>query len=106
MAPHALTGSPAFPNGDGYNTPASVDYAEIPIHPTAARRAAPVIVRSDTASYTDSHITSKYEYRSAHVVQQADRIEVVPTTQRFEFKTERKVQKTGSVNVLPLCWFF
>lgn len=91
----AINGSPAFPNGDGYNTPASVDFGEAPVHPTAARRAVPVIVQSDTTSYTDSHITSKYEYRSAHVVHQGDRVEVVPTTQRFEFKTERKVQKTG-----------
>lgn len=90
MAPHAVvTGSPAFPNGDGYNTP------DVGVHPTAARRDVPIVVQSNTTSYTDSHITAQYEYRGAHVVQEAGHIQVVPTSQTFEFKTERKVQKTG-----------
>ena len=88
MAPHA-TG--LYPNGHA-------DTAAIgttPVHPTAARRGIPVIVNSPTSQFTDTDITSKFEYRGAHVVVDADKIQVTPTVQNFEFKTTRNVQKTG-----------
>lgn len=87
MAPHA-TGN--FSNGNGNGA-----HATAPVHPTAARRSVPVVVNSPTSQFTEEHITSKFEYRGAHVVASADKIEVTPTVQSYEFKTERKVQKTG-----------
>lgn len=76
-----------------------------PVHPTAARRAVPVVVNSPTSLFSDEFITSKYEYRGASVVSNPDRIEVTPTVQNFEFRTARKVSKTGCVNC-PRCHLF
>lgn len=85
MAPTAITY-----NGSGYSTP-----AEPPIHPTAVRRTEPVIVESGATSYTEEHITAKYEYKGAHVVKEHGRISVKPVGSQYEFRTARKVQKTG-----------
>jgi myo-inositol-1-phosphate synthase len=87
MAPTAV--NQAY--GTGYSTPSE----PAPIHPTAARRTDPVIVESEVTSYSDSHITAKYEYKGAHVVKEQGRISVKPTLSQFEFQTVRKVQKTG-----------
>ena len=96
MAPTALNNctpspSPQNYNGNGYHTPTEA----APIHPTAVRRNEPVIVESDVTSYSDSHITAKYEYKGAHVVKEHGRIHVKPTVSQYEFQTARKVQKTG-----------
>ncbi|KAG8720367.1 Myo-inositol-1-phosphate synthase [Ceratobasidium sp. 395] len=94
MAPTAInyTNSPSY---TGYSTPSE----HAPIHPTAQRRSDPVIVESDVTSYSDTHITAKYEYKRAHVVKEHGRISVKPTTSQYEFKTARKVQKTGLMMV-------
>lgn len=93
MAPHA-TGN--------YNGVAPVPaVTPAPVHPTAARRTVPVVVNSPTSQFSDEFITSQYEYRGANVVSGLDRIEVTPTVQKFEFRTERKVSKTGCVIVSP-----
>lgn len=91
MAPTALT----YNHTSGYTTPGE----PAPIHPTAQRRNEPVIVESDVTSYTDSHITAKYEYKRAHVVKEQGRISVKPAVEKFEFQTARKVQKTGLMMV-------
>ncbi|QRV80653.1 Myo-inositol-1-phosphate synthase [Ceratobasidium sp. AG-Ba] len=93
MAPTALSYN-HHPNS-GYTTPGE----PAPIHPTAERRNEPVIVESDVTSYTDSHITAKYEYKRAHVVKEQGRISVKPAVEKFEFQTARKVQKTGLMMV-------
>lgn len=80
----------------GYSTPSE----PAPIHPTAARRTDPVIVESEVTSYSDTHITAKYEYKGAHVVKEQGRIRVKPTVSQYEFQTARKVQKTGYVHRL------
>jgi myo-inositol-1-phosphate synthase len=69
--------------------------SSVPVHPTAARRNVPIVVNSPTSRFTDEHITSTYEYRGAHVVHCPDSIQVTPNVQSFEFRTERKVSKTG-----------
>ncbi|KAB5589147.1 Myo-inositol-1-phosphate synthase [Ceratobasidium theobromae] len=73
--------------------------AEPPIHPTAVRRTEPVIVESGATSYTEEHITAKYEYKGAHVVKEHGRISVKPVGSQYEFRTARKVQKTGLMMV-------
>jgi myo-inositol-1-phosphate synthase len=88
MAPHA-TGP--YTNGSSTLNGA----VAAPIHPTAARCTTPVIVASNTTAYSDDHITAKFEYRGAHVVETNGAIQVTPTVENYEFRTERKVQKTG-----------
>ncbi|KAG8693218.1 Myo-inositol-1-phosphate synthase, partial [Ceratobasidium sp. 394] len=90
MAPTAINYSNS-PSYTGYNTPSE----PAPIHPTAERRSDPVIVQSDVTSYSDTHITAKYEYKRAHVVKEHGRISVKPLVSQYEFQTARKVQKTG-----------
>lgn len=92
MAPHA-TG-----NYNGAVAPVPA-VTPAPVHPTAARRTVPVVVNSPTSQFSDEFITSQYEYRGANVVSGLDRIEVTPTVQKFEFRTERKVSKTGLLMV-------
>lgn len=89
MAPHAT----------GTYVPPVTAATPAPVHPTAARRSAPVVVNSPTSQFSDEFITSKYEYRGATVVSSVDRIEVTPTVQNFEFRTDRKVSKTGLMMV-------
>lgn len=88
-----------YPDGD---VPPALVEAPAPVHPTAARRLVPVIVNSPTSHFSDEYITSKYEYRGASVVSNLDRIEVTPTVQNFEFRTDRKVSKTGCVKIVSL----
>ncbi|THH13735.1 hypothetical protein EW146_g6519 [Bondarzewia mesenterica] len=45
--------------------------------------------------YTDEFITSKFENRGADVVQKDGRYVVQPTVKPYEFRTQRKVPKTG-----------
>jgi len=91
---------------DGY-VPLVPAVTSAPVHPTAARRSVPVVVNSPTSQFNEDYITSKYEYRGANVVSSLDRIEVTPTVQNFEFRTGRKVSKTGCVNVSrPNCRLF
>ncbi|KAA1476509.1 inositol-3-phosphate synthase [Dentipellis sp. KUC8613] len=69
----------------------------LPIHPTAARRPADSItVQSGNTTYTPEFITAKFENRGADVVvQEAGRYVIKPTVTPFEFRTKRKVPKTG-----------
>jgi myo-inositol-1-phosphate synthase len=83
-----------YPDGD---VPPVPEVTPAPVHPTAARRLVPVVVNSPTSHFSDECITSKYEYCGASVVSSLGRIEVTPTVQNFEFRTDRKVSKTGCV---------
>jgi len=67
------------------------------VHPTAARRPADAItVQSENTVYTDEYITSKFQNRGADVVvQEGGRYTIKPTVTPFEFRTQRKVPKTG-----------
>ncbi|KAI0295215.1 inositol-3-phosphate synthase [Russula brevipes] len=67
------------------------------VHPTAARRPADAItVQGDNTIYTDEYITSKFTNRGADVVvQEGGRYVIKPTVTPFEFRTQRKVPKTG-----------
>ncbi|ETW86153.1 hypothetical protein HETIRDRAFT_471495 [Heterobasidion irregulare TC 32-1] len=69
----------------------------LPVHPTAARRPADLIsVQSQATVYSREFITSKFENRGADVVVQQDgRYVIQPTVKPFEFRTQRKVPKTG-----------
>ena len=69
------------------------------VHPTAARRPADAItVQSENTVYTDEYITSKFQNRGADVVvQEGGRYTIKPTVTPFEFRTQRKVPKTGYV---------
>lgn len=82
------------PNGTG----AEHNSAAIPIvDPTAMRRPVDSVnVKSEHTNYSDSHIYSTYEHQNAHITRTADgKYEVTPMKETIEFKTERKVPKTG-----------
>lgn len=104
MAPQALYNS-NIPNGhdasnksSGLNTPTSELESVLPIHPTAARRPYPILVHSENTNYTDDHITAKFHDRGASVETAPDgSFKVTPTVKAYEFRTERKVPKTGYV---------
>ncbi|KAF8525788.1 hypothetical protein BU17DRAFT_40963 [Hysterangium stoloniferum] len=95
--------NPVYTPTSGFNTPESQldgPLASPPIHPTSARRPYSIVVNSENTTYTDEFINAKYENRGANVVTSADgQITVVPTVQSFEFRTTRKVQKTGLMMV-------
>jgi myo-inositol-1-phosphate synthase len=67
------------------------------VHPTAARRPADLItVQSANTTYTDEHITSRFTNRGADVVVEQDgRYLVQPSATDYDFRTTRKVPKTG-----------
>lgn len=69
------------------------------VHPTAARRPVDTVtVQGENTVYTDEYITSKYSNRGAGVVvQEGGRYVITPTVTPFEFRTQRKVSKTGYV---------
>ncbi|KAI9508001.1 inositol-3-phosphate synthase [Russula earlei] len=68
-----------------------------PVHPTAARRPTDAItVQGENTIYTDEYITSKFHNRGADVVtQEGGRYVIKPTVTPFEFRTQRKVPRTG-----------
>ena len=74
----------------------------LPVHPTASRRPADLIsVQSQATVYSNEFITSKFENRGADVVVQQDgRYVIQPTVKPFEFRTQRKVPKTGCAQFL------
>ena len=81
----------------GANTPESQLESVLPIHPTAVRRASPIVVQSEYTSYTNEHITSKFTNRGADVTIVEGQYIVTPTAKPYEFQTARKVSKTGYV---------
>lgn len=68
----------------------------LPVHPTAARRPNPISVQSEHTKYTEEHITASYTNRGASVTIGANgEMLVKPTAESVEFRTQRKVPKTG-----------
>ncbi|PWN51185.1 Myo-inositol-1-phosphate synthase [Violaceomyces palustris] len=75
---------------------------QAPVDPTAARHenTQTIRVNSDKVSYSDDHITSKYEYLNTHVEQVrhddgTTEYVATPVQRQYKFRTERKVPKTG-----------
>lgn len=84
MAPHAEVGL-EFSNGDGTSTPAHKEL---------------FTVNSPNVVYTDTEIKSKYTYRTTLVNEAADgKFVATPKETVYDFKTERKVPKTGMMLV-------
>lgn len=82
----------------GLNTPESELESILPIHPTAIHRPYPILVQSENTTYTDEHITAKFFNRGADVVTSTNgQFKVTPSVKPYEFRTERKVPKTGYV---------
>ncbi|KAH8918848.1 inositol-3-phosphate synthase [Atractiella rhizophila] len=84
------------------------EYGFTPVDPTAARRVPePISITSPNTTYDGDFIFSKYVHHSAEVNVIEDessgvkvnRYEVRPTESVWEFKTERKVPKTGLMMV-------
>ena len=69
------------------------------VHPTAACRPVDAVtVQGENTVYTDEYITSKFNNRGADVVvQEGGRYVITPTVTPFEFRTQRKVSRTGYV---------
>ncbi|KAI0753385.1 Myo-inositol-1-phosphate synthase [Daedaleopsis nitida] len=83
----------------GANTPESQLESVLPVHPTAVRRASPIVVQSELTAYTNDYITSKFTNRGADVAVVEGQYIVTPTAKPFEFQTARKVAKTGLMMV-------
>ena len=80
----------------GRNTPDSQLESIVPVHPTAARRPYGIQVASENTSYSDEFITSKYNDRGAAVETLPNgQVKVTPTVKSYEFRTQRRVPKTG-----------
>lgn len=78
-------------NDSGYNTPSNVPT----IDPTADKRPYTLKVDNGNTFYTDDHIFAKYEHKTSTVDVSADGYVVRPAAETFEFRTDRKVAKTG-----------
>ncbi|KAI0250014.1 inositol-3-phosphate synthase [Lactifluus subvellereus] len=67
------------------------------VHPTAVRRPVDAItVQGENTIYSDDYITSRFDNRGADVVvQEGGRYVIKPTVTSFEFRTQRKIPKTG-----------
>ena len=72
------------------------------VHPTATRTEIPIVVESERTKYTDEYITSTFDYHGQTVTNENGVFKVRPTKKIFEFRTERKVPRTGYVILLPL----
>lgn len=93
MAPNTTPSS-----GNASPTPSFLDAPlTAAVHPTASRRPADAItVQGENTVYSDEYITSKFYNRGADVVvQEGGRYVIKPTVTPFEFRTQRKVPKTG-----------
>ncbi|KAI9465242.1 inositol-3-phosphate synthase [Lactarius psammicola] len=93
MAPNTSPSS-----GNASPTPSFLDAPlASAVHPTASRRPADAItVQSENTVYSDEYIMSKFHNRGADVVvQEGGRYVVKPVVTPFEFRTQRKVPKTG-----------
>ncbi|PNH58072.1 hypothetical protein VD0002_g9452 [Verticillium dahliae] len=92
MAPHAEADSGSL-HGDGQpNAPQAAVAA------TATREL--FTVNSSNVTYTDNEILSKYTYRTTDVAKdESGKFVVTPVETVYEFKTERKVPKTGMMLV-------
>lgn len=66
--------------------------ASLPVCPTAQRRP---IIESANAKYTEDAITASYEQQKNLVEVVDGKYTVKPYTKNYEFKTDRKVPKTG-----------
>ncbi|EST08351.1 Myo-inositol-1-phosphate synthase, GAPDH-like protein [Kalmanozyma brasiliensis GHG001] len=94
---NAANGHAANGNGNGAN---------VPINPTNARHEQREFIRvnSDKVQYTNDTITSDYQYLNTHVekVSHDDgttEYVATPIQRQFQFKTERKVPRTGLMMV-------
>ena len=90
-----MSSSPELLAASGLNTPQSEP--EPFIHPTAARTDLPIRVESEKTTYTAEYITSTFDSRSQNVINDGTTYIVKPTRQTFEFRTARKIPRTGYV---------
>ena len=79
MAPHA---------DDSYTNGASISQVAVP-------QSEHFSVQSPNVKYTDADITSKYTYRTTEVTMADGKYTATPKETLYDFKTERKVGKTG-----------
>ena len=92
MSPYTSSSGAVTPEGSVLDAPLN-----LPVHPTAARRVPDLItVQSPNTEYTEEYITSDFQNRGASVgVEQEGRFVVQPTVEPFQFRTARKVPRTG-----------
>ena len=80
----------------GLNTPESELESVLPVHPSAERRSYLIEVASQNTSYTDDAIVAKFHDRGASVETLPNgQMKVTPTVTPYEFKTQKRVPKTG-----------
>ncbi|GAA5897032.1 inositol-3-phosphate synthase INO1 [Sporobolomyces salmoneus] len=90
----------SFASSHSNNTPSSTP-ASSEVDPTAARRPVePIHVESPNLTYSSEELLAKYTFHSSQVKKSEDgngqvKYEVKPVEKELEFKTMRKVPKTG-----------
>lgn len=95
MAPIALDAPSSQRNGTS-TVPSHTELPAAAIDPTAARRPVePLVVESANLTYTPEALLAKYKYHSTTVKRDGQKFLVTPVENNLEFKTMRKVAKTG-----------
>lgn len=88
-------------NGNGYyangHTNGNGASHAVPIvDPTSVNRGSDTVkVNAPNVKYTEEHIETKYNYHSTEVKVVDGKYEITPKNKEYEFRTERKVPKTG-----------
>lgn len=95
--------APVASNTNGINGSASHhQQTGLPVNPTAVRheQVESIKVNSPNVKYSEDAITSRYQYQNTHVEKNiksdgTTEFTATPVNRTYEFKTERKVPKTG-----------
>ncbi|KAI9142142.1 Myo-inositol-1-phosphate synthase [Paraphysoderma sedebokerense] len=90
------------PGAPDYHTSPSADrHSATPANGSSSTSdaAADFQVESPNVTYTDQHIVSEYKYCNTKVLKEGNRMVVVPTEEKYLFKTEMKVPKVGLLMV-------
>lgn len=81
-----------YTNGNGH----AASHAVPIVDPTSVNRGSDQVkVNSANVTYTEEHIQTKYNYHSTQVKVVDGKYEITPLNKEYEFRTERKVPKTG-----------
>lgn len=93
----ATNGNGHYANGNGYtNGNGHASHAVPIVDPTSVNRGPDTVkVNASNVTYTEEHIQTKYNYHSTQVKVVDGKYEITPLNKEYEFRTERKVPKTG-----------
>lgn len=83
-------------NGNGYTNGNGASHAVPMVDPTSVKRSPDSVkVNAPNVTYSQEYIDTKYNYHSTEVKVVDGKYEITPKNKEYEFRTERKVPKTG-----------